>query len=36
MGIYTEQQNKIIYRNSNDINETYGFFIFKRQTDIKL
>ena len=36
MGIYTDQQNKLIYRNSDDINETYGFFIFKRQTDIKL
>ena len=36
MGIYTEQQNKLIYRKSKELNETYSFFIFRRQTDIKL
>ena len=36
MSTYTEQQNKLIYRNGRESNETYSFFIFNRQTDILL
>ena len=36
MSSYTEQQNKLIYRNSRESNETYSFFIFNRQTNIQL
>lgn len=36
MSTYTEQQNKLIYRKSRESNETYCFFVFRRQTDIKL
>ena len=36
MNTYTEQQNKLIYRDSKESKETYSFFLFKRQTDIQL
>lgn len=36
MGEFREQQNKLIYIISKDLNTPYNFFVFNRQTEIKL